>query len=206
MALNQHASNLVDITINAFNGNTTDISPFDGITLIDTWITTLRNGEENTISVANGLSELKSELQSGNPNGWHIRGILENLVNQVRHTASLADTDVKTKLTPLIEALEGFSHQLGGSSKPANTGGQAPMTSTVGGESTNSGAGASVIDMDDTTGSDGDARNTGGATGDDYSPESGTRSSGVSSENRPDHSARGESDTDTGSSGGRSQY
>lgn len=202
MAINQHASNLVDVTVNAFNGDVTSISPFDGISLIDTWITTLRNGgESDTISVANGLSELKAELQSGNPNGWHIRGIMENLVSQVRQRADSADTDVKTKLDALVEALDGFSQQLGGSSKPANTGGQAPMTSTVGGESTNSGTGTSA--MDDTTGSD--ARSTGG-TGDDYSQGSGTRSSGVSSGPMPDHTPRDESETSTGTSGGRSQY
>jgi len=206
MALNQHASNLVDVTVNAFNGEATSISPIDGISLIDSWISTLRSEEKSNISVANGLSELKAELQSGNPNGWHVRGILENLLNQVKETAKSADEDVKAKLNPLIDALDGFSHQLGGSSKPANTGGQAPMTSTVGGESTNSGTGTSAIDMDDTAGGDSDARYTGGTVDDDYSPESGTRSSGVSSGAMPDHTARDESETDTGSSGGRSQY
>ncbi|GAB3895707.1 hypothetical protein [Spirosoma agri] len=206
MALDQHASNLVDVTVNAFNGESTSVSPVDGISLIDSWITALRGDDKSNISVANGLSELKAELQSSNPNGWHVRGILENLLNQVKETAKSADEDVKEKLDTLVDALDGFSHQLGGSSKPANTGGQAPMTSTVGGESTNSGTGTSATDTDDTTIGDGDTRYTGGTVDDDYSPASGTRSSGVSSDALPDHNARDESETDTGSSGGRSQY
>lgn len=189
MALDQHAANLVDTTINAFNGDATSISPMDGISLIDSWISTLRNGGEDTNPVASGLSELKGELQSGNPDGSRIRGILEDLADQANQAAMSADADVKEKLSPLVEALQGFSRQLGGSSKmaalstepsdtvmPGESGGQAPMTSTVGGESTNSGTGSG---------------------GDDYSSNSGTRSSGVSG---------GSAESDSGSSGGRSQY
>ncbi|WP_338875222.1 hypothetical protein WBJ53_06320 [Spirosoma sp. SC4-14] len=209
MAINQHAANLVDITVGAFNGDVTSISPMDGISLIDSWITTLRNGkrtenEPNTISVANGLSELKAELQSGNPNGWHIRGILENLINQVKHTSGLAESDVKTKLLPLIESLEDFCQQLGGSPAPARKSERAPMTSTVGGESTTGSVGTSALG--DTIGNDGSIQNT-VPMGDDYTPGSGTRSSGVSSGTMPDHATRSQSgNTDTGSSGGRSQY
>lgn len=209
MAINQHAANLVDITVGAFNGESASISPMDGISLIDSWITTLREkkkteSEPNTISVANGLSELKAELQSGNPNGWHIRGILENLINQVKLTSGVAESDVKTKLAPLIEALEGFCQQLGGSPTPAHKSDRAPMTSTVGGESTHNGVGTSANDMDNS--SDGGMHNT-TPMGDDYTPGSGTRSSGVSSGPMPDHTARSQSgDTDMGSSGGRSQY
>ncbi|GAB3542462.1 hypothetical protein [Spirosoma fluminis] len=252
MALNQQAANLVDTTVNAFNGDVTSISPMDGISLIDSWISTLRNNEQDNNPITNGLSDLKAELQSGNPDGDQIQNILEDLTDQVRQLANSADTDVKTKLSPLTEALQGFSEQMGGSSGRANTGGQAPMTSTVGGESTNSGAGSSGNDagdidystrnggtvdsngMDDQTGSeggmsspsedssdseqdtsessddrdrpqDGGSYGSGygtGSNGDDYSDNSGTQRSGVLGGS----TSSGSSDTDTGTSGGRSQY
>jgi hypothetical protein len=244
MALNQQASNLVDTTVNAFNGDVTSISPMDGISLIDSWISTLRNSDQSANPITTGLSDLKAELQSGNPDGVQIQSILEDLTDQVRQLAISSETDVKTKLTPLTEALQGFSQQMGGSSGRANTGGQAPMTSTVGGESTNSGAGASGNDaggdidystrnggtvdsngaamgMDDQTGSEGGMSSTQnsssemtqdggsygsgygtGSEGDDYTPNSGTQRSGVSGGS----TSSGSSDTDTGTSGGRSQY
>lgn len=189
MALDQHAANLVDTTVNAFNGDSTSISPMDGISLIDSWVSALRDGDQATDSVGSSLSELKTELQSGNPDGSRIQGILEDLADQTKQTAQSADTEAKAKLNSLAEALQGFSRQLGGSSKiaamntepsdtimPGESGGRAPMTSTVGGDSTNSGAGLG---------------------GDDYSANSGTQSSGVSG---------GSAESGSSSSGGRSQY
>lgn len=189
MALDQHAANLVGTTINAFNGDATSISPTDGISLIDSWVSALCDGGQDTDPVAGALSELKTELQSGNPDGSRIQGILEGLADQTKQAAQSADTEVKAKLNSLVDALQGFSQQLGGSSKmagmntkpsdtvmPGESGGRAPMTSTVGGDSTNSGAGLG---------------------GDDYSANSGTQSSGVSG---------GSAESGSGSSGGRSQY
>lgn len=189
MALDQQAANLVDTTVNAFNGDATSISPMDGISLIDSWVSALRDGGQDTDSVGSSLSELKTELQSGNPDGSRIQSILEDLADQVKQAAQSADADVKTKLNSLGQALQGFSQQLGGSSKmaslntdpsdtvmPGESGGQAPMTSTVGGESTNSGSGLG---------------------GDDYNANSGTQSSGVSG---------GSAESGSGSSGRRSQY
>lgn len=164
MALDQHAANLVDTTINAFNGDATSVSPTDGISLIDSWISTLRNGDggQDTDSAVDALSELKTELQSGNPDGARIQQILDDMANQVKQTATSADADLKTTLSSLADALRGFSKQLGGSSKmasmntrpsdtvmPGESGGQAPMTSTVGGESTNSGTGTSATGVND---------------------------------------------------------
>jgi uncharacterized phage infection (PIP) family protein YhgE len=171
MALDQHAANLVATTVNAFNGDTTSISPMDGISLIDSWSSALQNGGQETESVAGSLKELRTELQSGNPDGPRIQQILKDMVNQVKQIEKSADADVKTNLSSLAEALKGFSQQLGGSSKmaamntkpsdtimPGESGGRAPMTSTVGGDSTNSG--------------------TGLGGGDDYSSNSGSGSTG----------------------------
>lgn len=239
MALDQHAANLVGTTINAFNGDAISVSPTDGISLIDSWISALSNGGQGTNPVVSGLSELKSELRSGNPDGSRIQQIIDDLADQVGQAAMSADGQVKATLDPLVNALHGFSQQLGGSSTmaamnidpsdgvmPGQTGGQAPMTSTVGGESTNSGTGTSAMGMndedqlsnrsggttengsatgmDDMTGSDGAQRQDSGSRdsgtgsgGDDYSSNSGTRSSGVSG---------GSAESGSGSSGGRSQY
>lgn len=167
MALDQHASNLITTTINAFNGEVTNISPMDGISLIDSWLSALRATDQQANPVTNGLSDLKAELQSGNPDSNQISQILGELVDQVQTAADSAETDVQTRLNALVEALQGFSDQMSGKAGPAKTGGQAPMTSTVGGESTNSGAGASAFG----TRNDDDLsnRSTGGTVSTNYS-------------------------------------
>lgn len=163
MALNQQTSNLITTTINAFNGEVVSISPLDGVSLIDNWTSALRDTDQSANPVASGLGELKAELQSGNPDGSRIQQIIRSLTEQARTAADSAETDVKTRLNALVDALDGFSDQLGGSAKmvDAGTQQQAPMTSTVGGESTNSGAGASAF----RTSNDDDLSNrTGGVT------------------------------------------
>ncbi len=241
MALDQHAANLVDTTINAFNGDATSISPTDGISLIDSWISALRNGGQDSNPVASGLNELKTELQSGNPDGSRIQQIIDDLADQAQQAAASADTDVKSKLSPLVEALQGFSQQLGGSSSmaslntdpsdtvmPGQSGGQAPMTSTVGGESTNSGTGTSAMNtndddqltnrsggttengtptgMDDQTGSDGAQRQDGGSYGSGYGTGSGGDDYSANSGTQSSGVSGGSAESGSGSSGGRSQY
>ncbi len=190
MALDQHAANLVDTTVKAFNGDVATISPMDGISLIDSWTSALRESDQGTNPVTSGLNDLKAELRSGNPDTLKIQSILEDLTDQVKQAANSAETDVKTKLTPLAEALQGFSQQLGGTAG-ANTGrsasaSQAPIASTVGGESTNSGAGASSLTDDDNT--------------DNFSDRIGGTTSIVNGDN---DSAMGMEDT-TGAEGGMS--
>lgn len=163
MAFDQHAANLVTTTVNAFNGDTTSISSIDGLSLIDSWISALGTNDQDTDSVTDGLNELRTELKSSSPDGDRIQELLGNMADQARQMASSsADAEVKATLDPLVDALQGFRQQLGGSEKiaamniepsdtvmPGESGGQAPMTSTVGGESTNSGAGASTLRDDD---------------------------------------------------------
>lgn len=241
MALDQHAANLVDTTINAFNGDATSISPMDGISLIDGWISALHDGGQDSNPVASGLSELKTELQSGNPDGSRIQQIIDDLADQAKQAASSADTDVQAKLNPLVSALQGFSQQLGGSSTmasvntspsdtvmPGQSGGQSPMTSTVGGESTNSGTGTSAIGtndddqltnrsggttengspmgMDDMTGSDGAQRQDGGSYGSGYGTGSGGDDYSDNSGTQSSGVSGGSAESGSGSSGGRSQY
>jgi hypothetical protein len=236
MAINQHASNLVNLTVKAFNGNVTSLSPTDGISLIDSWISFLKSEDQSDNSVVNSLNDLKAELQSGNLDGSHIQQILNDLTEQTKKITDSADSDNKPRLNTLAEALEGFSQQVNGSSGPAATGGQAPMTSTVGGESTNSGTGASAlevtedelsnrnggtinndstVDMDDTTGSNGGSTEE-RFSGDSYANDSRSGDGGNSAVSRPSRSdtsrvagigvSGGTGDTDSSQSGGRSQY
>jgi hypothetical protein len=241
MALDQHAANLVTTTVNAFNGDATSVSPFDGISLIDSWIAALKNSEQDTESVAGGLTELKTELQSGNPDGARIQQLLGYMISQAREVASSSEDDVKTKLNPLIESLQGFSQQLGGSEKmaamnidpsdevmPGESGGRAPMTSTVGGESTTSGAGASSLrDNEDdesanqnggtrdngpapavkpTTGSEGAEQQDGGSYGSGYGTGSDGDDYSSNSGTQRSGVSGGSAESGSASSGGRSQY
>lgn len=210
MALDQHAANLVDTTVRAFNGDVAVVSPFDGISLIDSWTSTLRQSNLGDNPVMSGLGDLKAELQNGNPNGDTVQSILDDLADQVKAAADSSETDVKTKLTPLYEALQGFSQQLGGSSKMGaqnadalasdatatglNPGVDSPMTSTVGGESTTSGVGVSSLSDDDDI-----ASRIGGVTSittESSTPTSGAPLSGAQAEDMDDS---------TGSDGGAQQ-
>ncbi|SFD79752.1 hypothetical protein [Spirosoma endophyticum] len=228
MAINQHASNLVDLTARAFNGNVTSISPTDGISLIDSWITFLKSDDQAGNSVATTLNELKTELQSDNPDGAHVQQILADLASQTKEIATSADSDSKPELNTLAKTLEGFSQQISGVSGPAATGGQAPMTSTVGGESTTRGTGASAFgatdddlsnrtggtisdeSADDTTEGNGRSVTSGSSEGDDYSNSSQRDSGQLSRSDTSRMSGMGVSggtgDTDSSQSGGRSQY
>ncbi len=158
MALDQHAANLVDITVKAFNGDVTSISILDSISLIDSWVSVLKSDDQSTNAIADSLINLRAELKGSSPNGEHIERIMKSLIDQTKQIAKATDTDSQSTLKSLSTALQAFSQQVTGTSKRANTGGQAPITSTVGGESTNSGAGAS------------------GGTGDSYTAQSGGRS------------------------------
>ncbi|MBD2702960.1 hypothetical protein IC229_20100 [Spirosoma sp. BT702] len=149
MAIEQHASNLIDITAKAFNGNITNVSPIDASSLIDSWLEFLQTAPDHDHSLDNTLSDLKKELQKGQLNGDTIEQIMSNLTDQVKQLVDSADADSKPRLTKLAEALNGFNQLVTGKAGAAPTGGQAPLTSTVGGESTNSGAGGSTLRSDD---------------------------------------------------------
>ncbi|AQG81048.1 hypothetical protein [Spirosoma montaniterrae] len=221
--MNQQTSNLITTTINAFNGESVAVSPLDGISLIDNWTSVLRNDNQASNPVMSGLNELKAELQNGNPDGGRIQQILQELVDQARQAADSADTDEKTRLNSLTDALNGFAKQLGGSANMVDAKEQqAPMTSTVEGNSATGSTNVSTVEaatnedlstrnasamgMDDMTGAEGAQRQDGGSygsgygtgsEGDDYSTNSGTQRSGISG---------GSAESGSGSSGGRSQY
>ena len=233
MAMNEHASNLISLTAKAFNGDVTSISPMDGLSLIDSWLSFFQSNGQTDNPVAKGLGNLRAELQSGNLNGESIQTIVADLAQQTQQTTGSADQDDQPQLSVLSNALQSFSQQINGESGPAKTGGQAPMTSTVGGDSTTSGVGTltstpddddlsnrngGTIDnapdpyMDDTTGSDGSGSTDGPSTGE--SDQTGDSSYVPDSQESRSDTGRvsgigisgGTGDTATTQSGGRSQY
>lgn len=104
MAINQHASNLIDITASAFNGDVSSISPTDGLSLVDSWISFLKSDGQENNPITSRLTELKTELQESNLNGARIQDILNDLVGQTTKVAGSAEADNKPRLTTLAEA------------------------------------------------------------------------------------------------------
>ena len=129
---NQQTTQLIDRTIQAFNGDVIAISPTDGITLIDRWISALHSGDASTNPIASALSELKMELQRSNPNIAQVESILVDLADQAQKAAQKVDGATQSALMELSSSLKSLSDQISGKRGPANTSGRAPMTSTVG--------------------------------------------------------------------------
>ncbi|WP_080054573.1 hypothetical protein [Spirosoma aerolatum] len=230
MALNQHASNLIDITVKAFNGDSASVSPTDGMSLIDSWLDFLQTDHQHDTSLEDSLTSLRAELQNSQHDGAHIQELLSELTQQVSQLASSADTDNKPKLTSLSNALTGFQQLMDGKSGHDHTDSQAPMTSTVGGESTSMGIGASTIsdddnDLSDRTGGTVDSESAAPATSSskgskersaDETGDTSYSDSNRSSANKLSRSdtsridgmgvSGGTTDSDTTQSGGRSQY
>lgn len=112
---NQQAVNLIHSTVESFNINTTSVSPTDGISLIDHWISALRSEEASTTPIANTLSELKNELQEGNTDTGQIRTLLNQLADQTEQVAQSADDDkVKQQLDQLVQTLRDFGQVIAG--------------------------------------------------------------------------------------------
>lgn len=231
MALDQHAENLITLTKKAFGGDANSVSMTDGISLIDSWTSFLKADPSTGNDVLAGLHDLRSELAKGNPDTTQVQHLLQNLSQQTERLADTVDADDKSTLTTLAGSIHGLSQQIGGTGHPAPTGGEAPIISTVGGESSRSGSGASALRddenlterqggtrddgddidyMDDTTGSDGGIR-AGEAEGDSgYSSQDDSSSAEPSRSNASRVSGMGVSggtaDSDSSQSEGRSQY
>jgi len=232
MALDQHAANLISLTKKAFGGDANSVSMTDGISLIDSWTSFLKTDPTTGTDILAGLNELSDQFVGGNPNSTEVQHILQNLSQQTKKLAGTVDADDQSTLTSLAGSLHNLSQQIGGTGHPAPTGGEAPMTSTVGGESSRSGAGASALGdddddlsdrqggtrdnadevdyMDDTTGSDGGVRESEAEGDSGYSRQTGNSSAESSRSNASRVSGMGVSggtaDSDSAQSEGRSQY
>ncbi|GAB4033901.1 hypothetical protein [Spirosoma gilvum] len=230
MALNQHASNLITITIKAFNGDSASVSPTDGMSLIDSWLDFLRTDNQHDHLLEDSLTQLRTELQNNQQDGAHIQQLLSDLTQQVNQLTNSIDTDDRPKLANLSEALTGFQQLMGGKTGRDHTDSQAPMTSTVGGESATNSAGASSLndndnDLSDRTGGTVDSESaTAAASSTKGSKSRSTAETGDTSYSEENRSSAtklsrsdtgriggmgvsgGNADTYTTQSGGRSQY
>ena len=135
MQPNQQTVQLIIRTVEAFNGDVQAISSTDGISLIDNWISALHSVDASTNPIASTLNELKMELTRDNPDSETIRDILHQLSTQAQNAGATAEGSSQSSLNELSQALQSFSQLLGGTGR-VRTGGQAPMTSITGGEST----------------------------------------------------------------------
>ena len=183
----QFATALIDETVQTFNGDVTALSPTDGANLIDSWISALHSGDDSTNPVAHTLSELKMELQNGNPNTSRIQSIIQELSEQTHQAALQAEDDQQRSLVELASALRGFGQQLSGGSSQGDMSRQG--------------------DMDDPTGSNGGLiSDSGGAaatgtSGTDSSDFSGAPNTGSGSVAGDSYGASGASQQDSGSYG-----
>ncbi len=62
------------------------VSPAQGVMLIDGWLQALQ-GDPNLGQLEANLNELRVELQASQPDGQHIRSLLENLADQTQQVA-----------------------------------------------------------------------------------------------------------------------
>gem|GEM_PF-3680382 len=86
--------------------------------MIDNWITALRSGDESTNPVASTLSELKTQLMAGNPNGEQIQTLLEDLADQTQGLAGSAEEATGRHLNTLAGSLRDFSKAIAGEAGP----------------------------------------------------------------------------------------
>lgn len=104
----QDASALAEQTVQALSGSPTSVSPTDGATLIDNWISSL--GGSSPLS--SDLSALKVALQSNSPDGQEISSLLMSLSQQTAAAASQAGGNAQGSLQQLASALESFGKQV----------------------------------------------------------------------------------------------
>lgn len=121
MATTETQTGLINTTVQAFDAGATSVSPQDGISMIDNWITALRSGDESTNPIASTLSELKMQLQAGNPNGGQIQALLTELAEQTDQAAGSADEATAPRLRDLAHALRSFGQALAGEGDPSAT-------------------------------------------------------------------------------------
>lgn len=105
---NQGTSALLDQTVQALSGSATAVSPTDGTSLIDSWISAL--GSDSP--VADTLSDLKTAIQGGDASGADIQDMLTDLADQTQSAAASADSSTQSSLQSLAASLKSFGKQL----------------------------------------------------------------------------------------------
>ncbi|MBO0950270.1 hypothetical protein [Fibrella forsythiae] len=150
----QFATALINETVTTFSGGAETVSPTDGISLIENWISALHSGDESTNPIAHTLSELRMQLQNGTPNVGQIQTILEELTEQTRNAAKSVDGGEQLSLIELSDALKGFGERLDGKRSGDGSAGATVAPSV--------GASTSTRNDDDSIGASGAAQQDGG--------------------------------------------
>jgi hypothetical protein len=127
----QFASELIDETVQTFNGGVTAISPTDGVALIDNWISALHSGDESTNPIAHTLSELRMELQGGMDVG-QIQSTIQELAEQTKQASQSVDGSEKDSLVQLASALQTFGQQITSGNTQGNQSRQSEMDDPTG--------------------------------------------------------------------------
>lgn len=149
----QFATALINETVHTFNGGAETVSPIDGISLIESWISALHSGDESTNPIAHTLSELRMQLQNDVSNAGQIQTLLDELVDQTRQAAKSVDGGQQASLVELASSLKEFGERLAGKRSGDGRAG-ATVAPSVGASSTDSG--------DDSLGASGAAQQDGG--------------------------------------------
>lgn len=78
---------MLEDTLSTFrDGNQEGISPAQGVMLIDGWLQALQ-GDPNLNQLTDHFNELRTELQAAQPDGPHVRQLLEGLADQAQQVA-----------------------------------------------------------------------------------------------------------------------
>jgi hypothetical protein len=106
MENHEELSDLLDNTMVVLTQEPGELTPQNGKGLIDQWISSL-SGPENTREMVPMLEQLKTQLETGNPNPAQLQTLLTDLANQTRELGVLAgpEGDIATRLEALAAAL-----------------------------------------------------------------------------------------------------
>lgn len=111
MVTHEQSTDLLDTTMQTLEGDLTTATPQSGKGIIDQWINALREGE-NTNEIANTLDQLKTQLDSGQPNAGELQQLLLTLAEQTRLIGT--ELGAEGDLAPRLEALSAALRNAGG--------------------------------------------------------------------------------------------
>ncbi|GAB3261073.1 hypothetical protein GCM10027347_25870 [Larkinella harenae] len=108
----QQPTELINTTIAALNdGGVTSIVPVDGLSLINNWLEMLDDSVSNQ-QVVTSLEELKSQLESEDPDPVTVKTILLDLSEQLNVQASNNESDFREPLRNLSNAIQTLASSL----------------------------------------------------------------------------------------------
>ncbi|GAB3918890.1 hypothetical protein [Larkinella terrae] len=108
----QSFTDLIQTTASALNdGGITSIVPVDGPVLINQWLEKLDRSPANQ-QVVTSLEELKSQLESEEPDTVTVKAILLDMSEQLSVLASNADSDFRVPLRNLANAIQTLATSL----------------------------------------------------------------------------------------------